>query len=159
MEDRQSCLSSFFGGNETAGGDQGTGRDYLSSTTMTGNTYSQFLVAPSAMPTIELLPGVSEDSCPPRVVCDARAAIVAARRRALLRDALQIALLLAVDYLFIYWPESHVPLLSRGASLTFLWAFNFMVVAGLWLTRALPKWRSKRIAETWCRSERDRFKR
>ena len=125
---------------------------------MIGNTYSQFLVASSAMPTRELLPGVSEDSCPPRVACDARAAIVAARRHALLRDSLQIALLLAVDYLFIYWPESRVPLLSRAASLTFLWGFNVMVVAGLWLTRALPKWRTRRIAATWCRSERDRFK-
>ena len=60
------------------------------------------------MPTSDLLPGVTTDSCPPVVVCDAHAAIRSARRRAMLRDATQVSLLLAVDYLFMHWPESRI---------------------------------------------------
>jgi hypothetical protein len=110
------------------------------------------------MPTRELLPGVTADSCPPRVVCDAHTAIRKARRRAMLRDAVQIALLLAVDYLFIHWPDSRMPFLEREASLVFLRGVNVIAVADLWLTRALPKWWAKRIAETWSRAEREKFK-
>ncbi|HEX8618660.1 MAG TPA: hypothetical protein VF911_13840 [Thermoanaerobaculia bacterium] len=110
------------------------------------------------MPTRELLPGVTADSCPPRVVCDAHAAIRNARRRAFLRDAVQIALLLAVDYLFIHWPDSRMPFLEREASLAFLRGVNLIAVADLWLTRALPKWWARRIAETWSPAEREKFK-
>lgn len=110
------------------------------------------------MPARELLPGVTTDSCPPRVVVDAHAPVRRARRRALLRDATQISLLLAIDYLFIHWPESRMPFMEREASLVFLRVVNFVAVADLWLTRALPKWWARRIAGTWSRVERDRFK-
>jgi TRAP-type uncharacterized transport system fused permease subunit len=111
------------------------------------------------MPTTDLLPGVTADSCPPAVVvCDARAAIRSARRRAMLRDATQVTLLLAVDYLFIYWPESRFPFLDRGTSMTFLRSINIVAVADLWLTRALPKWWARRIASTWSRRERERVR-
>ena len=105
----------------------------------------------------ELLPGVTTDSCPPRVVCDVRAAIRKARRRAIVRDAVLIVLMAAVDYLVIRWPESRMPFLDRAGSLTFLQWVNILVVADLWLMRALPKWWARRIAETWCRAERERF--
>ncbi len=111
------------------------------------------------MPTSDLLPGVTDRSCPPRVVCDARAAIRSARRRVWLRDALQITLLASVDFLFVYWPDSRMPFLDRGSSLTFLRAVNAAIVADLWLTRALPKWWAKRIADTWSRTEQAKFKR
>ena len=110
------------------------------------------------MPARELLPGVTTDSCPPRVVFDAHAAIRRARRRAIIRDAAQISLLLAVDYLFIYWPDSRMPFMEREASMAFLRAVNFVAVADLWLTRALPKWWAKRIAGTWSRVEREKFR-
>jgi hypothetical protein len=122
------------------------------------NSYSHPIVEPD-MPARDLLPGVTTRSCPPRVVCDARAAIRAAKRRAYLRDGLQITLLVAVDYLFIHWPDSRMPFLDRGSSLDFLRAVNAVAVADLWLTRALPKWWAKRIAHTWSRTERDRFTR
>ncbi|HEV7238186.1 MAG TPA: hypothetical protein VGQ36_03020 [Thermoanaerobaculia bacterium] len=109
------------------------------------------------MPKVELLPGVSTSSCPPRVACDAHTAIRGARRRAWLRDGLQISLLIAVDYLFVRWPESRMPFLDRGASLAALRGMNFAIVGHLWLTRALPKWWARRIAATWCRSEREKF--
>jgi hypothetical protein len=109
------------------------------------------------MPTSELLPGVTTDSCPPRVVFDAHSAIRKARRRRLLRDVTQIALLLSVDYLFVYWPDSRMPFLDREASLAFLRGVNVVAIADLWLTRALPKWWAKRIAGTWSRAERERF--
>ena len=109
------------------------------------------------MPKPELLPGVADDSCPPRVVCDARTAIRRARRRALLRDVLQIVLILAVDYLFVHWPESRLPFLDRDSSFAFLRMANGAVIADLWLRRAMPKWSAKRIAGTWCRTERERF--
>jgi hypothetical protein len=109
------------------------------------------------MPTPELLPGVSTASCPPRVVCDARAALRKARRRAILRDAFLMTLILAIDYLFIHWPESRMPFLDRAGSLTLLRWVNVLFVADLWLVRALPKWWARRVASTWCRAERDRF--
>jgi len=109
------------------------------------------------MPTHELLPGVSTTACPPRVVYDAHAAIRRARRRALLRDGLQISMLVAVDWLFAYWPESRIPFLDRGQSLSFLRGMNALLIAHVWLSRAVPKLWAKRIAATWCRSERERF--
>ena len=109
------------------------------------------------MPAHELLPGVSATNCPPRVVYDANAAIRSARRRAWLRDGLQLSLLIAVDWLFVYWPESRIPFLDRGQSLTFLRGMNALLLAHVWLSRAVPKWWAKRISSTWCRSERERF--
>lgn len=111
------------------------------------------------MPTSELLPGVTTASCPPRVVCDARAAIRSAKRKAFARDAAQLTLLFAVDWLFVHWPESRVPMLDRADSLTFLRAMNAAIVGHLCLARALPKWTAKRIAATWSRSERAKFSR
>ncbi|HYC59811.1 MAG TPA: hypothetical protein VEK79_09615 [Thermoanaerobaculia bacterium] len=105
----------------------------------------------------ELLPGVESDRCPPPVLCDAHAAIRKARRRALVRDIVLIVLIAAVDYLFIRWPESRMPFLERDGSLTMLRWVNVLVLADLWLMRALPKWSARRIAGTWCRSERERF--
>jgi hypothetical protein len=109
------------------------------------------------MPTRPLLPGVTADSCPPAVVCDAHAALRKARRRAWLRDALQIALLIAVDWLFAHWPESRLPFADRGLSLTMLRGMNAGIAAHLWLSRALPRWRARRVAATWSRSEREKF--
>lgn len=111
------------------------------------------------MPKNELLPGVSTSSCPPRVVCDAHDAIRRARRRAWVRDGLQLSLLLAVDYLFVHWPESRMPFLDRGASLALLRWVNLGIVAHLGLARALPRWSAKRIAATWSRPEREKFRR
>ncbi len=109
------------------------------------------------MPTRELLPGVTTVSCPPAVVCDAHKEIRSARRRAFARDAIQIVLLASVDYLFVHWPESRLPFLDRGQSLAMLRAGNALLLADLWLARALPKWNARRIAATWCRSEQAKF--
>ena len=109
------------------------------------------------MPKNELLPGVSTSDCPPRVVCDAHDAIRRARRRAWIRDGVQISLLLAVDYLFVHWPESRMPFLTRHTSLECLRGVNLGIVAHLWLARALPKWSARRIAATWSRPEREKF--
>jgi hypothetical protein len=109
------------------------------------------------MPKPELLPGVSTSSVPPRVVCDAHAAIRSARRRAWFRDGLQLALLIAVDWLFIYWPDSRMPFLERAESLSMLRGVNVAILAHVWLARTWPRWTAKRIASTWCRSEREKF--
>ena len=122
------------------------------------NSYSQFAVPTSAMPKPQLLPGVTTSECPPRIVCDAHSAIRRARRLAYLREGLQVVLLVAVDYLFVHWPESRVPFLDRADSLTFLCGINALIVADLWLSRAMPRWQAKRIASTWCRSEREKFR-
>ncbi|HEX8172056.1 MAG TPA: hypothetical protein VF824_16075 [Thermoanaerobaculia bacterium] len=105
----------------------------------------------------ELLPGVTPDACPPAVVCDAHREIRGARRRALLRDVLQIVLLAAVDYLFFRWPEARMPFLGRTASLEALIGMNVVIAAHIWLARAMPRWTARRIAATWCRSERQKF--
>lgn len=109
------------------------------------------------MPKDELLPGVSTSSCPPRVVCDAHKAIRRARRRAWLRDGLQLSLLIAVDYLFVHWSESRMPFLDRATSMAALRGMNFAIVGHLCLMRALPKWWARRVAATWSRSEREKF--
>ena len=121
------------------------------------NSYSQLRVGSRAMPTRELLPGVTAASCPPSVVCDAHAALRRARQRAYVRDAIMLSLLIAADALFIHWPEARLPFANRGQSLTLLWAMNALLLTDLWLVRALPRWWARRIAATWSRSEREKF--
>jgi hypothetical protein len=111
------------------------------------------------MPTRELLPGVTTASCPPAVVCDAHSEIKKARRRAFFRDAAQLVLLAGVDYLFVHWPESRLPFLNRAESLIALRGVNVLIIADVWITRSMPRWSARRIASTWCRTERDKFSR
>lgn len=121
------------------------------------NSYSQLRVGKRAMPTRELLPGVTDASCPPAVVCDAHAALRRARRRAFARDAMTVLLVLAIDALFLRWPESRLPFANRAHSLTILQATNALLVTQLWLMRAIPRLWARRIAATWSRSEREKF--
>ena len=104
-----------------------------------------------------LLPGVTTSAVPPIATCDTRVEIERARRRALTRDFFQIALLVAVDTLFVRWPYAHIPMLERETSLALLRSLNVAVGAHLWLERALPRWSARRIASTWCTRERRRF--
>ena len=90
------------------------------------------------------------------VVCDSRRVVARARRVAAARDAAQIVLLAGVDWLFSNWPSTHIPLLSRSDSLVVLGIVNGALFAHLWLSRALPKWSTRRIAATWCLRERAR---
>ena len=105
-----------------------------------------------------LLPGVRDAETPPAVVIDSRRVIVRARRRAAVRDVLDLVLLLCVDGLFLGWPRAHVPMLGRHDSLLALLALNASLVVLLWLVRAFPRWRARRIAATWCASERARVR-
>jgi hypothetical protein len=91
------------------------------------------------------------------VVCDSRRVVARARRVAMARDAAQIVLLAGVDWLFSNWPSTHIPLLSRSDSLVVLGIVNLLIVFHIWFMRALPKWRSRRIATTWCARERIRL--
>jgi hypothetical protein len=109
------------------------------------------------MPNHQLLPGVVTTACPPRVACDAHRAIRAAKRRAVMRDVMQLVLVAAVNVLFVHWPDARLPMLDRAESLLVLAAVNAMVLAHLWLTRLVPRWSARRIASTWCRNERERF--
>lgn len=104
-----------------------------------------------------LLPGVTTSAVPPAVVCDTRSEIARARRRAIARDVLQIALLVGVDTLFVQWPLAHIPGLERESSLAIVRMLNMALIAHLWLERALPRWTARRIASTWCRREQRRF--
>lgn len=110
------------------------------------------------MPKDELLPGVAARSGPPRVLANAHETIRDARRRTLVKDVLQVGLLLAVDWLFLHWSDSRMPFLGRHASLSVLRAMNAGILAHIWLARAMPKWTAKRIAATWSRSERAKFR-
>ena len=109
------------------------------------------------MPKHELLPGVSTTTCPPRVVCDAKSEIRRARRRVWIRDGVQLALLIGVDWMFVYWPDTRMPFADRATSLAFLRGANVAILGHMWLVRSMPKWTAKRIASTWCRSEREKF--
>jgi len=109
---------------------------------------------PATMERHELLPGVTVRQSPPAVVCASAKVIRGARRRAALRDAINITLLGAIDWLVIHWPNTHVPLLDRHDSLELVALANVAVIAGLVVARALPRWRARRVAETWCTTER-----
>ncbi len=106
----------------------------------------------------ELLPGVSEDRCPPTVVTDSRGAIRRARLRATLIDLTQLALLGVVDYLVVRYPRTHVPLASRYDSLLLVAVANVLMITYLCLVRFVPRWRARRVATTWRPSERTRFR-
>jgi hypothetical protein len=106
----------------------------------------------------DLLPGVNpDDACPPVVVFDSRRAIARARWRAAAGDAAQLLILVAVDWMFVRWPYSHVPLMGRADSVLVLAALNATILTHIVMTRAFPRWSARRIASTWCLSERARF--
>jgi hypothetical protein len=111
------------------------------------------------MPKIELLPGVADASCPPDVVCDPREELRRARRRALVRDVFQLALLFAVDALFYEWPNTRVPMLDRENSVLLVCSVSAMIVTHVALSRILPRMSARRIATTWSRAEQRRFER
>lgn len=106
---------------------------------------------------ILLLPGVRDAGAPPAVVVDSRKVIARARRRAALRDLLDLLLLGCVDGLFLQWPRAHVPGLDRAESILVIGAVNGAMLAYLWLARTVPAWRARRVAGTWCAAERSRF--
>jgi hypothetical protein len=93
----------------------------------------------------------------PMIVCDSRRVVVRARRFAVARDAAQIVMLAGVDWLSQNWPSTHIPLLSRDATLVVLGIVNVLTIAHVWASRAWPRWNARRIAATWCVSERQRF--
>jgi len=104
-----------------------------------------------------LLPGVSDAGVPPPVIIDSRAVVARARRRAIVRDVIDLSLLVSVDGLFLRWPAAHVPFLDRHDSLLVLLGLNAMLVSYVWLVRAVPRWAARRVATTWRVSERARF--
>lgn len=104
-----------------------------------------------------LLPGVRPTPNPPTVICQTRGAIESARRRATLRDAGQLFLLVAVDYLFVHFPSTRLPLFDREKTLTIIGALNCGMLLWVWLCRVMPRWSARRVASTWCLSERARF--
>lgn len=104
-----------------------------------------------------LLPGVSAEPCPPAVVFDSRRAVRRARIRAAVIDGAQLALVGGVDWLFLHFRHTHVPLLDRAHSLAILAAVNVLLVAYIVLARTFPRWRAKRVAHTWTPAERARF--
>lgn len=104
-----------------------------------------------------LLPGIMEQTTPPRVVFESRRVVMSARRRAAFRDVLDLLLLATVDALFMQWPHAHVPLLDREQSVVLLLIANIVCVAWMAWARSLPRWRARRVASTWCAAERNRF--
>jgi hypothetical protein len=105
----------------------------------------------------DLLPGVEPVSPAPSVVCDARVPVSRARRNAAIRDILNLGLIGATDWLFMRWPATHFPAMDRHDSMVLLLGANAAMVLYVWLSRAIPRWTARRIASTWCTSERSRF--
>jgi hypothetical protein len=106
----------------------------------------------------ELLPGVTAAACPPAVSCDARAVIRTARRRAMFRDLLQIVVLLLIDTLFVVWPDTRLPILTRHETLILIRLANVIVLGDLFLSRLVPAVSARRIAATWSPAERQQMK-
>ena len=105
-----------------------------------------------------LLPGVTAAVPPPAVVIDAHAAIRRARFHAIVRDAFDVALLVCVDVLFLRYPHTHIPLLSREDTVGLLLLVHALFIAHAWAARAFPRWRARRVAATWCAAERMRLR-
>ncbi|HXI13150.1 MAG TPA: hypothetical protein VNM92_11000 [Thermoanaerobaculia bacterium] len=106
----------------------------------------------------DLLPGASgPNTTAPRANYKPHEQLRQARRSASIHDAIDTIIFVAVDALFLLWPRAHIPFLSRRASLLILLIANISLI-GFWIrTRWLPRWRAKRISETWTEEERSRF--
>lgn len=105
----------------------------------------------------DLLPGVLSTECPPVVSTNSADTIRRARRVAAYRDAAQLLLLLAVDWLFFRWPSSHVPLVGRDQSAMLVALANGAILTAITIARMFPRWRARKIAATWSLRERSRF--
>jgi hypothetical protein len=109
---------------------------------------------------IDRIPGVSgPETCSPQRRTDARGPVEAARRKANRRDALDLSLLLAVDFLFASWESARVPLLDRSDTIFILLAVHLMVFGSIIAARLLPAWRARRVSSTWKPAEQVRFAR
>jgi hypothetical protein len=104
-----------------------------------------------------LLPGVVAAQVRPAVVMESRRVIASARRWAAVRDACNLVLLVSVDWLFLRWPHTHVPMLDRSQSVLVLAAVNALLISSMWWARSAPRWRARRVANTWCDAERDQL--
>ncbi len=105
----------------------------------------------------ELLPGIAAEDCPPAVVFDSRRAIARARRRAAFHDFSQLLLLTGVDWMFVHWPYTHVPSMDRAHTVLVVALLNAVLLTHIIVVRTFPRWSARRIATTWCLSERARF--
>ena len=104
-----------------------------------------------------LLPGVEEAGVPPPVVFASNPIVQQARRRKVMHDIFDVILLVLVDAFFLSWPRARVPFLDRRESLLLLLLANLALVAYVWLSRSIPRWRAGRLASTWSPAERSRF--
>lgn len=80
------------------------------------------------------------------------------RHRAAVEDLLDCAVLIVIDLIFLLWPGARIPFLDRDATLALLLLANLVTIAGYVWTRAVPRWRARRIAMTWSAVERTRFR-
>jgi len=105
-----------------------------------------------------LLPGAGgPHASPPTPRTNAQHQVRQVRRAAAIRDTIDSVLLLVVDVFFFFWPEAHVPFLSRASSVLVLILANVLLV-GFWVvTRSIPRWRARRIAKSWDSEERSKF--
>lgn len=104
-----------------------------------------------------LLPGVTTTGSARDVLVESRRVIASARRRAVFRDVFDLFLLGCVDALFLRWPYAHLPLLDRSVTMLVLASANVLMLIWMWSARSLPRWRARRVAATWNRSERDQW--
>lgn len=106
------------------------------------------------MPRPDLLPGVSRATGASPITGRSVGIIVDARRRANLRDAAQLGLLITVDWLFLRWPAAHIPSFTRDSSLDLVLLMNAVAVLHVIVARMWPVWRARRVASTWSARER-----
>lgn len=106
-----------------------------------------------------LLPGTrGRETTPPRGLWHERDAVVQARKRADIRDIADLALLLAIDVLYVGWPAVHLPFVDRESTRLLLVTVHLLFAAWCIATRVIPRWRARRIAATWSSGEQRRFR-
>ena len=104
-----------------------------------------------------LLPGVTERHVAPAVRIHSANEVERARRNAAARDLLQAVLIAIVDWTYLRWPASHIPLLTRDQTLLVLVIANAAILGYMWGIRAIPRWKARRIAATWSPREKRKF--
>ena len=105
------------------------------------------------MTALDLLPG-ARGADAPAIRCASRHIVERARQLAVLRDIGQGLLLVGIDVLSLHFQGMHVPFTTRTQSLELLAIFNLAAAAHLFLSRAWPRWRARRIAASWSAVER-----
>lgn len=104
------------------------------------------------------LPGTARSLERDRSAVDTASEIRRARLRQDVSDLSDLALLIGVNLLFLFWESAQIPFLGRDLSMMLLLGLNAFYVGSWIVARVVPLLRARRIATSWSESERARLR-